>query len=302
LSKRRQSEIAAAGFASPAAIAAGGVAGPAQVEQWFGETESPDSLTVVYGAADISVTTYSLRWSEDVSAMLLEEGEEVVNRWVETCYGSAWWLRQPEAFDLDHLKEAETRLVETRNGYFETSEYGAAAEAEEERRRMAREESARDANHRVVSIPFGDSLVDATVVGDGEMWSAGFEMPPDSIPLSVLVRGGSVPVDTLRLELVDDLLAYLDRTQAESSKPAKPFTPVRFRWAPCTRRPRQPLGPGVIAPDSAARGGARRRGSLRHRPATISSSPSCSTACQAAPKLPASWPFISPGCLSPRKR
>jgi hypothetical protein len=41
---------------------------------------------------------------------------------------------------------------------------------------------------------------------------------------------------------------------------------------------------------------------LRHRPATISSSPSCSTACQAAPKLPASWPFISPGCLSPRKR
>lgn len=217
MSKRRASEIAAAGFASPAAIVGAGGAGPAQVEQWSGKTEAPDSLTVFYEAGDIRVTTYSLRWSEDTSAMLLEDGEEVVNWWVETSYGSAWWSRQPEALDFSGLEIIETTFVKTEQGYLETSMHESLPKDEEERRRLARKGVARNAQHRVVSLPLGDSFVDAMVVGGGDMWAAGFEMPPDSIPLSVLVSGGSVSVDALRLELVDDLLAHLDQTQAEAS-------------------------------------------------------------------------------------
>jgi hypothetical protein len=140
-----------------------------------------------------------------------------VDGWVRRSYASARFARQPEAFDLDHLREVETILVSTPKGYVETSSLGPAAQDGEEKRRLAREEAARDAEHRVVSLPLGDSSLDATVIGGAEMWSAGFEMPPDPIPLSVLLSGGSVPVDALRLELVDDLLMRLDQTGLGSS-------------------------------------------------------------------------------------
>jgi hypothetical protein len=183
LKKRRRPEIAAASFASRAVVIAAGASGPARVDQWGGEDEAPSFVNVSYEVAGIEVTTYAARWSEDASAMLLDEREDVVGWWVENAYASTWEMRQPER----------------------------------KQRRSARKEAAKKAGHRTGPLPLDDSSVAATVVGDVEVWVAGFEMPADSIPISVLLHGGSTPIEALRLELVDDLLRYLDGTQAKAS-------------------------------------------------------------------------------------
>ncbi|HVO54686.1 MAG TPA: hypothetical protein VMT37_09750 [Solirubrobacterales bacterium] len=210
MNEQRPSEVAAAGVRFPVAIVVAGAVGPARVQQWGGKTESPDSLTIFYEAEEIQVTTCPIRLSEDEFADLIAEE---VGDWVERSYAWSWWAQQQEALDFTGLDIVETTFVKTEKGYLETRMYESLPAEEEERQRLARKEAASNAEHRVVALALGSLTVDATVVGGSEMWSAGFETPPGEVPLSVLLSGGSVPVDTLKMELVADLVTYLGQAR-----------------------------------------------------------------------------------------
>lgn len=67
----------------------------------------------------------------------------------------------------------------------------------------------------MVALPLAGSLVQATGFGDTDLWSAGFETAWEGGLLAVLLSGREIAVDSLKLELVDDLVAHLVSAQAE---------------------------------------------------------------------------------------
>jgi hypothetical protein len=71
------------------------------------------------------------------------------------------------------------------------------------------------AEHRVFELPLSGSLMQATVVGASDIWSAGFETTWKGGPLAILLSGRSIAVDSLGLELIDDLLGHLQSAGSE---------------------------------------------------------------------------------------
>lgn len=109
----------------------------------------------------------------------------------------------------------ETTRIPTKEGYLEFKSYEATPVDEEEIRR--REQAASEAEHRVLELPLGSSLVQAEVVGGSDIWSAGFETVVSNAPLVALLNGEDISPESLKLELVDDLLAFL--------RPDSPLSP-----------------------------------------------------------------------------
>lgn len=138
-----------------------------------------------------------------------------LSAFVESSFGFAWEARETAPLDFEGLEVQETTWTRTENGYLEFRSYESRPEKEIDERRARRELAAAEAEHRVIALPLAGSLVQATVVGDTDMWSAGFEAARKDGPLVVLLSGRAIAVDSLKLELVDDLAAHLGAAKAE---------------------------------------------------------------------------------------
>jgi hypothetical protein len=202
-------ESAAAGVEFPVAVVAAGVAKSPRLTQWGGDTDAPNSVTLSHGKDDLQISTYpEIMWGD-------EEIWEDLAAFVENSFGSAWDARESGPLDFEGLEVEETTWTRTENGYLEFRLYESPPEETIKEEEARRKRAASEAEHRVVALPLGDSLVQATVVGEAGIWSAGFETTWDDGPLVVLLSGGGAAVDSLKLDLVDDLLAHLHSAQAK---------------------------------------------------------------------------------------
>jgi urease accessory protein UreF len=131
----------------------------------------------------------------------------------------------------------ETKTTPTDRGYLETKIFESPPAEEIEAQQNARSEAARAAEHRVVVLRLGESIVEATVVREPDMWAAGIETSREGAPFAVLLTGGAVPVDSLELRLVDNLLAYLETTAEDrvsrSCRAAVAWTVARTSRTAC---------------------------------------------------------------------
>ncbi|MDX6622397.1 MAG: hypothetical protein QOE75_329 [Solirubrobacterales bacterium] len=204
-------EIAAGGVGFPVAVVADGVTDPPRLTQWGGEADAPCSVTLSHEKDDVQVTTYpEIMWGAELAEIWKD-----LSAFVESSFGFAWEARESAPLDSEGIEVLETTWTRTENGYLEFRAYEARPEKEIDERRARRERAASEAKHRVVALPLAGSLVQATVVGDTDMWSAGFEASREDGPLVVLLSGRAIAVDSLKLELVDDLMAHLGSAQAE---------------------------------------------------------------------------------------
>jgi len=174
-------ETAAARVDFPVAVIASGVTEPPRMTQWGGETDNPRSVTLSHGSDDVDVTTYpEIMWGGDLAEVWKD-----LTAFVESSFGFAWEGR-------------ETALPEGR---------------------ARRQRAASEAEHRLVALPLDGSPVQATVVGDSEDWSAGFETIWKGGPLVILLSGRATAIESLKLELVDDLLSHLSQSGRRGSNP-----------------------------------------------------------------------------------
>jgi hypothetical protein len=204
-------EIAAGGVGFPVAAVANGVTDAPRLTQWGGETDAPNSVTLSHEKDDVQVTTYpEIMWGGELAEIWKD-----LSAFVESSFGFAWEARESTPLDFEDLEVLETTWTRTENGYLESWVYESPSEEEANERRARRERAASEADHRVVELPLAGSLVQATVVGGTDIWSAGFETAWKGGPLVVLLSGRAIAVDSLKLELVDDLLAHLRSTQPE---------------------------------------------------------------------------------------
>jgi hypothetical protein len=209
---------AAAGVEFPVAVVVDGVADPPRLTQWSGETEAPNSVTLRYQKDDVQITTYpEIMWGGD----LIEIWKDL-KAFVESSFGSAWEARESGPLDFEGLEVEETTWTRTEKGYTELKVYESPPEKEMAEMRSRRKQAAAEAKHRVIDLSLGGSFVETIVVGEADMWSAGFETTWDDGPLVVLLTGGAVAVDSLKLELVDDLLAYLQARAAAAQSEDRP--------------------------------------------------------------------------------
>jgi hypothetical protein len=174
-------ELVARNIGFPVAVVANGVTDLPRISQSGGDLRSLKSVTVSYDRDGVQVTTYrEVMWGGELAEVWRD-----LLAFVESSYGYSWeaWGSKPQ--DEDHATQAR------------------------------RQRAATMAEHRVVELPLSGSPVQATVVGASDIWSAGFETAWKGRPLVVLLSGRSIAVDSLGLELVDDLLGHLQLANAE---------------------------------------------------------------------------------------
>jgi len=202
--ERRRWETVAAAAEFPVAAIAAGATGKPNLCGWSGDDEAPMSLTLEYEVCGLALTSYGApMWGPDFFTACPD-----LRTFVEESYGGRWWARNSEPLDFSGMEPVETTFTRTEKGYTEFRVYESPPEEDVIRDREIRMRAAAEAEHRIVEVPLGSSTVRATVVGDAEMWSAGFGATVEGGELVVLVTGGDrVGIDSLRLEVVDDLLA-----------------------------------------------------------------------------------------------
>jgi len=212
MSTRQGWEVAAGAVGFPVAAVASGVTDPPRLTQWGGEADdAPGSVTLSHEKDDVQVTTYpEIMWGDELAGTWKD-----LSDFVESSFGFAWEARESAPLDFEGLEVMETTWTRTETGYLEFRVYEPRPEEEINEIRATRERAASEARHRVVGLRLAGSLVQAAVVGDTDMWSAGFETVWERGPLVVLLSGGAIAVESLQLELVDDLLAYLRSAQTE---------------------------------------------------------------------------------------
>lgn len=174
-------ELVARNIGFPVAVVASGVSDPPRISQSGGDLRSPKSVTLSYDRTGVQVTTYcEVMWGGELTEIWSD-----LSAFVESSYGYLWeaWGSAPK----DGNNEDPSR----------------------------RQRAASMAGHRVVELPLSGSLVQATVVGASDIWSAGFETAWQGGPLAVLLSGRSIAVDSLGLELIDDLLGHLQQADSE---------------------------------------------------------------------------------------
>lgn len=195
-------EFAASAVEFPVVAVAEGVDDRPRLSSWGGDPKCPPTcVTLEYGLCGMQVTTYPVpMWGEG------EAWKDLVD-FVKHDYGSGWWARNGPPLDFEGLEVVETTKIPTEKGYLEFKCYEATSVDEEEIRR--REQAASEAEYRMLELALGDSLVEAEVIGGSELWSAGFEIVVSDAPLVALLSGSDIPPESLKLELVDDLLAFL---------------------------------------------------------------------------------------------
>ncbi len=202
-------EIAARDVEFPVVAVREGVDELPRLSQWGGDPAyPPSSVTLEYGLGGLQVTTYPApMWGEK------ELWKDLLG-FVEHGYGSRWWTRNGPPLDFEGLEVAETTRTPTENGYIELNIYEGVPVDEDEISR--RKQAASEAEHRMIELALGDLLVQAQVVGGNDLWEAGFETLVDGAPLVALLGGTDIPPESLKVELVEDLWAFLRRSNRDS--------------------------------------------------------------------------------------
>jgi hypothetical protein len=203
VAERSRREIAAAGVRFPAATIVAGVSGKPTIGGWGGETEAPRSITLAYEPEGVSVTSYcEPMWGGGLSGIWPD-----LRTFVESSYANHRRARDSPPLDFSDKEPYETTFTRTAKGYTEFSVYEGPPEEEVRRNRKVWTDKAEEAEHREVELPLGSTRVEATVVGEPDLWAAGFSTPCDGGLLVALISGGRVEVDALALEAADDLVA-----------------------------------------------------------------------------------------------
>lgn len=134
------------------------------------------------------------------------EVERSLREILESYFGSSWESRELGPPKLDVVSADR---IPAEGAYIEVRSVAPLGHEETSRRRHLQAEAVSKADHRQIDLPLGGSVVEATVIGEADMWAAGFERSWEDGMLVVLLTGGSVPFDSLKLDLVDDLLPHL---------------------------------------------------------------------------------------------
>lgn len=194
----------AAGASFPIAVATEGPSDSPRLCGWGGETGAPDSVTLRYESENLQITTYrEAPWRNESIPVW---GDPAA--FVEQQYGVMWAADELGMPSLEGRRVLETTKTPTNEGHLLFEVYESLPQGQVEARLEQQKRAAAEAPHRLVELPLGETAVAVTAVGDGDLWQAGFETEEDP-PIGVALSGGAIPLESLKLELVDDLSPFL---------------------------------------------------------------------------------------------
>jgi hypothetical protein len=193
-------EKAATGVEFPVAVLADSGRSP-RLTQWGGPEVTPDSVTLSYEVEDVLVTTYrGLMWGEFSPWGDLEG-------FVEDTFG---FMQGGKELERPRPEELEARSGAPSSDDQVTSvTYRPLPDEIALERKKKRRQAVRNAERKTIDLPFDGSTNRAIVVGESGIWAAGCQILLERTPQCVLLSGGAVSVQSLRLELVHDLPKYL---------------------------------------------------------------------------------------------
>jgi hypothetical protein len=190
---------------------ASGVTGRVSIGGWGGPDDSPDHITLRYGTifddAAVEVTTYPVEpWDPEPLETL-----------VGSMYGILWQAepkRRRRAAELA-AEGREVRAVDRRKVRYTVRIYPGVdqehLEAEAAERQLASERAARSE----LRIRLDDTTVAAHAIGDDKLWAAAFSTRIEGEPLTALLLGRGVAVDSITLKLISDVPGELTRVEDE---------------------------------------------------------------------------------------
>lgn len=195
-------ERAAAGVRFPVVVLAEGVVSFPRLTQWGGADSAPSSVTLSYENENVQLTTYQDQMWGDLSPWT------DLTAFVEDSFGFVWesenLVEPPNSTDV-RVQGADISTsadVSCRTFHPLPEEVGLEGKTK-------RNQAAMDADHRRIELPCGDSGEETLVVGEADKWAAGLQITVEKTPLCVLLMGGNVSIDSLKLGIVDDLLRHL---------------------------------------------------------------------------------------------
>jgi hypothetical protein len=193
------------------AVVEGGVLSPPQLTQWGGDIDAPSSVTLLYQLEDVQITTYRDPPWGDLSPW------NGLQSFVESSFGFAWearTLNPPHPEEL-HVEKALRGTPRATDGPISET-FSTLSKEEIHQREESRQKAMVGVQTRICNLPIGRSKVQVTTVGDGNLWSAGFDTMVKGCRVIALLSGGTVAVESLELEIVANLLDYV-RSRSEDA-------------------------------------------------------------------------------------
>lgn len=161
-------------------------------------------MTLRYESVDVQITTYrEPPWRDEMVPIWKD-----LAAFVEQQYGGSWAANKFGMPSFEGRRVVETTKVPTDEGHLFVEIYEPLPQDQVNARLDQEKLAAAEAPHRVVELPLGEATVTVTVVGEGDLWEAGFEAAEDP-PVVVSLSGGAIAPEALKLELVEDVLPFL---------------------------------------------------------------------------------------------